>query len=158
VWHNPEPDDQAWSVMLAFQQMNQRLTEFPVANLLPMYWTNARLSEAEAIAIVDEAASFGPIRNPDKLARYLGLTYSVRTVCRIKTIGSIDVSKRARTLMRKRKDKRYRESKRRTAGMRPQSESLSATQPWKELGMSRATWYRRNKAGMRRETTLSAVT
>jgi hypothetical protein len=29
--------------------------------------------------------------------------------------------------------------------MRPQSESLSATEPWKELGMSRRTWYRKNK-------------
>jgi hypothetical protein len=158
VWHNPEADDQVWSVMLAFRQMNQRLTELPIANLLPGYWTDKSLSETEAIAIVDEAARFGPIRNPDKLARYLGLTYAARTVCRIKTIGSTDVSKRARTSLRKRKDKRYREARRRTAGMRPQSESLSATQPWRELGMGRATWYRRNKAGMRRETTLSAIT
>src|SRR5262249_46209107 len=33
-----------------------------------------------------------------------------------------------------------------------------ATQPWRELGMSRATWYRQNKARMRRETVSSAIT
>jgi len=47
--------------------------------------------------------------------------------------------------------------KRRALGMRPQSESLSATQPWRELGMSRAAWYRRNKARGDSETTLSAA-
>src|SRR4029450_6708904 len=36
-------------------------------------------------------------------------------------------------------------AKRRALGMRPQSESLSATEPWKELGMTRRTWYRKNK-------------
>jgi len=65
VWHNPEPDDQVYSVMLAFAEMNWPLTVLP---------------------------------------------------------------------------------------------TLSATQPWRKRGMSRATWYRQNKPGMRRETVLSAIT
>jgi len=156
VWHNPEPDDQVYSVMLAFAEMNWPLTVLPTGNTAP--WIERGLSEAEAIAIVDEAAEFGPIRNMDKLAKYLGLTYQQRTTCRVKTIGSIDVKKRARRVLRQRKDRLYRERKRRAAGMRPQSESLSATQPWRKRGMSRATWYRQNKPGMRRETVLSAIT
>jgi len=141
--------------MLAFAEMNWPLTVLPTGNTAP--WIERGLSEAEAIAIVDEAAEFGPIRNMDKLAKYLGLTYQQRTTCRVKTIGSIDVKKRARRVLRQRKDRLYRERKRRAAGMRPQSESLSATQPWRKRGMSRATWYRQNKPGMRRETVLSAV-
>src|SRR5262249_42859484 len=156
VWHNPEPDDQVYSVMLAFAEMNWPLAVLPTGNTAP--WIERGLSEAEAIAIVDEAAEFGPIRNMDKLAKYLGLTYQQRTTCRVKTIGSIDVKKRARRVLRQRKDRLYRERKRRAAGMRPQSESLSATQPWRKRGMSRATWYRQNKPGMRRETVLSAIT
>jgi len=144
AWHNPEAEDPVWSVMLAFQQMNRRLTAIPTGNDAP--WTEQRLSEAEAIAIVDEAAEFGPIWNPDKLAKYLGLTYQQRTICRIKTIGARDFSKKQRRRQRRHKDQMYQQRKRQAAGARPHSQSLSATQPWRELGMSRATWYRQNKA------------
>ena len=41
------------------------------------------------------------------------------------------------------------EKRRRAAGVRPRqvylAESLTAQQPWKEEGISRATWYRRRK-------------
>ena len=156
VWHNPEAEDQVWSVMLAFQQMNRRLTAVPTGD--GTLWTEEPLREAEAIAIIDEAAEFGPIWNADKLAKYLGLTYQQRTTCRIKTIGARDFSKKQRRRQRRHKDQIYQQRKREAAGARPHSQSLSATQPWRESGMSRATWYRQNKARMRRETVSSAIT
>src|SRR5262249_38385872 len=91
----------------------------------------------------------------DHLAKFLGVTYAQRQALGLTTIGSINVKKRARKMLRKRRDRLAKEAKRRALGMRPQSRSLSATKPWRELGMSRASWYRRNKARKKRETTLS---
>src|SRR5262249_53473590 len=155
VWHNPYATDQMRSVMLAFEQMNRRPTVIASGDFRP--WSRRRISEAEAIAIIDKAAEFGPIFGCDKLAKYLGLTYQQRTTLRIRTIGACDFSKGHRKRQRKHKDLMDKARRRCAAGMRPQSQSLSATQPWKELGISRTTWYRQNKAGMRGETVLSAI-
>jgi hypothetical protein len=139
VWHNPKAKDQIWSVMEAAKSMGGKITE------------------AEASAVTEEASIIRKCWSADNLARFLGLTYVQREKLGIQTIGSIDVKKRARKELRKRRDRLAKEAKRRVAGMRPQSESLSATKPWRELGMSRAAWYRRNKARRRGETTLSAA-
>jgi hypothetical protein len=123
---------------------------------LPMI--NAKpFSEAEARAIVDEALAVNPIFGCDRLAKFLGLSYQQRTLLGIKTIGACDLSRAQRRKQRRHKDRMAKWRKRRSAGMRLQSECLSATQPWKELGMSRASWYRRNKPGNGSETTLSAI-
>jgi hypothetical protein len=50
------------------------------------------------------------IRDADKLAKYLGLTYAIRTELGIRTIGSCDVSPRVR--------KRIQQQKRRKARLR----------------------------------------
>ena len=113
------------------------------------------ISEAEASAML---SSISPQRRKaDPLAKYLGLTYQQRTILGITTIGACDFSKAQRKKQRKHKDRITKERKRREAGMRPQSESLSATEPWTAEGMSRATWYRRNKARRKGETTLSTA-
>jgi len=113
------------------------------------------ITETEAIEIVDEAAGARKRLSADNLARFLGVTYEQRQALRLTTIGSTDVKKRARQELRKRKARLRKECKRRASGMRPQSESLSATKPWEKLGMSRRTWYRQNKAGSRDGTTLA---
>ena len=138
-WHNRKAKDPIWSLMEAAKRMGGRITE------------------AEASAITEEASITRRHRTADNLARFLGVTYAQRQALRIRTIGSVDVKKGARKILRQRKDRLYRERKRRAAGMRPQSESLSATEPWRALGMSRAAWYRRNKARRTGETTLSAI-
>jgi hypothetical protein len=139
VWHNPKAKDQVWSVMEAAKSMG------------------GKISEAEASAVTEEASITRKHLTADNLARFLGVTYAQRQALRLTTIGSVNVGKRARKEMRKRQDRLAKERKRRAAGMRPQSESLSATKPWGELGMSRAAWYRRNKARRKGETTLSAA-
>jgi hypothetical protein len=140
IWHNPKAKDQIWSVMEAAKSMGGNVTE------------------AEASAVTEHASIIRKCWSADNLARFLGLTYVQREKLGIKTIGSIDVKKRARKELRKRQDRLTKEAKRRVAGMRPQSESLSATKPWGQLGMSRAAWYRRNKRRNETgETTLSAA-
>src|SRR5262245_53693263 len=88
----------------------------------------------------------------------VGVTFQQRQALGLTTIGSIDVKKRARKELRKRRDRLYREQKRRAQGIRARAEyeanSLSARKPWEELKMSRRTWERhRNKA---RDASVSA--
>jgi hypothetical protein len=137
--HNPGARDQVWSLMQTARRMGGEITE------------------AEAIAIADEAAEIPHVWKADRLAKYLGVTYAQRLALGITTIGSIDVGKRARKELRKRQNRLAHERGRRAMGMRPQSESLSRTKPWEKEGMSRRTWYRRNKVTTgTRGTTLSA--
>jgi len=139
VWHNCNAKDQVWSVMECAKNIGRKITE------------------AEAFAITEEASITRKHLSADNLARFLGVTYDQRQALRLTTIGSVNVKKRARKEVRKRRDRIAKEQKRRALGMRPQSESLSATKPWEKLGMSRAAWYRRNKHRSSGETTLSAA-
>jgi hypothetical protein len=139
VWHNRKTKDQIWAVMEAAKRMGGAITE------------------AEASAITEEASICRKHLSADNLARFLGVTFTDRQTLRLTTIGSVNVGKRARREMRKRRDRLAKQAKRRAAGMRPHSESLSATKPWRKLGMSRAGWYRQNKAGRKRETVLSTA-
>jgi hypothetical protein len=91
----------------------------------------------------------------DNLARWLGLNYDQRQKLGITTIGSVDVVKRARKELRKRRWRLNAERRRRGRGMRPQSQSLSRLKPWETEGMSRRTWYRKNKARTGTGTTWS---
>jgi hypothetical protein len=139
-WYNSKARDPIWSLMEAAKRMGGKITE------------------AEASAIIEEASIIRKCWSADNLARFLGVTYAQRQALGLTTIGSINVGRRARKELRKRRDRLAKEAKRRAAGMRPQSESLSATQPWRALGMSRAVWYRRNKRrNVTGETTLSAA-
>ena len=136
VWHNRKAKDQIWSVMEAAKRMGGKITE------------------AEASSVTEEASICRKHLTADNLARVLGVTYAQRQHLRLTTIGSVNVKKRARKELRKRSCRLRKERMRRARGMRPQSQSLSATQPWKQLGMSRRTWERhRNRA---RDATLSA--
>jgi len=139
VWHNRKAKDQIWSVMEAAKRMGGKVTE------------------AEAAAITEEASITRKHLSADNLARFLGVTFEQRQALHLTTIGSINVQKAARKELRKVRARKALADKRRGLGMRPQSESLSRTQPWRELGMSRATWYRQNKRGTPRETTLSTA-
>src|SRR5262249_55320954 len=110
-----------------------------------------KITEAEASAVTEQASITRKHLSADNLARFLGVTYEQRQALGLTTIGSINVKKGARKELRKRRDRLAKERKRRASGVRPRAEyeasSLSATQPWKELGMSRRTGERhRNKA------------
>jgi hypothetical protein len=138
VWHNPKAKDQIWSVMNAARNMGREITE------------------AEAAAIIEEASITRKRLSADNLARFLGVTYEQRQQLGLTTVGSINVKRRARKELRKRENRIAHERHRRALGMRPQSQSLSRLKPWEAEGVSRRTWYRRNKARTGTGTILSA--
>jgi hypothetical protein len=133
IWHNPCVPDQIWAVMQCARKIGREITE------------------GDAAAVIDEAAITRKCWKADPLARFLGVTYLQRKAIDLRTIGSINVRKRARKELRKLADRRRAERKRRARGVRRRQEyleanSLSATKPWEKLGMSRRTWERhRNK-------------
>jgi hypothetical protein len=140
-WHNPSGEDPIWSIMEAAKRMGGKITE------------------AEASAITEEASITCKHLSADNLARFLDVKYAQRQALRLTTIGSVDVKKRARKELLKLRKRRALERKRRASGVRARTEyeahSLSRTQPWRALGMSRAAWYRRNKARRASETSVS---
>jgi hypothetical protein len=107
------------------------------------------MSPAAAREIIDEANSIPPCRKADPLAAWLGLTYADRQNLHIRTIGSVNVKKRARTVLRKRSKRLAEERRRRTRGVRSrvqyEGNSIAATRPWEKLNIGRRTWYRRQK-------------
>jgi len=154
LWHyQSAKDDPIWALIEAARVMwrpNRPISREEQARI-------PTITEAEAAAITEEASRTPKYLKADNLARFLGVTYEQRQALRLTTIGSINVGKRARKELRKLRARKALIAKRRAAGMRPQSESLSATKPWEKLGMSRAAWYRRNKPRSRGETTLSTA-
>ncbi|MFC5421049.1 hypothetical protein ACFPOB_15940 [Bosea eneae] len=98
-----------------------------------------------------ERNGFTLIRS-DVLARMLSVTAEERWLCRITTIGAIDETAQEREA-RARTDKNTRERERnrtkRAGKHKPRAvyldQSLSARKPWEVEGISRATWYRRQR-------------
>jgi hypothetical protein len=132
VWHNDKNvHDPVGALQLAAERMGGALTE--------------------AETILERADEMHQQRNADRLARFLRITYAQRQWLGITTIGSTDVSRRARALLRKHRDRRRKERKRRERGIRPLAQALSRTKPWAAEGVSRRTWYRK------RGTTASAA-
>lgn len=77
-----------------------------------------KISEAEASAVTEEASITRKHLTADNLARFLGVTYTQRQALRLTTIGSVNVKKRARKVLRKRRDRLNKERKRRANGTR----------------------------------------
>ncbi len=100
--------------------------------------------------VAKQAIQCPRIDNADTCAARLRLCYEERTLLRITTIGSYDADKpereRRRKLRKRERDRQRAAEKRLEQGAVPREKylanSLSKTQPWKELGMSRRTWER----------------
>jgi hypothetical protein len=84
--------------------------------------------------------------NPKTLGQRLNVTYAERERLRLWAIDPCDMTKAAMKLMRKRK-KRQRDKLRRQKQPRAEylAASLSQTKPWKQEGISRASWYRQQR-------------
>ncbi len=104
------------------------------------------ITEDEARDIIEEARSTSRPRTPDGWARALGLTYARRQRIGVTTIGSIDVTKRQRTHLRKLRERERHRQRRQALGATPRTQSLSALKPWAAEGISRRTWERRRRA------------
>jgi len=104
----------------------------------------------------EEAKSFitsviaKPLRwRADKLALRLNLYEHERDWLKISTIGAVDLDKSDRRERRREKARLRDQARRRRQGAKPrheyESESISQTQPWLVLCISRRTWYRQGK-------------
>jgi hypothetical protein len=127
-WHNTAAKDQKWSLMECARRLG---------------WKT--MQECDALELLERADGLRGQMKADALGRYLQVSYAARQELGIRTIGAYDVNKRTRTLLRKRKKRAAMAAKRRANGARPHSESLSATQPWRALNVSRSTWYERRR-------------
>jgi hypothetical protein len=90
----------------------------------------------------------------DDLGKILMVTDAERTRLRFTTIGACDVSKAERTRRRKQRNRRAQEARRRARGATPRAQYLQAAiarqQPWIAEGVSRRTWYRRQKSAFKK--------
>jgi hypothetical protein len=116
------------------------------------------LTLAERDKLIAEATLFARAWTADELAWRYKVTKEERTMIGLTTIGAIDQTKGQRTKRRKARDRARRAIERQRKGSIPRNvyEATSAEQlrPWVAEGISRATWYRRQ----RRETGLSRDT
>lgn len=111
--------------------------------------------DAQLQQAVSEAIERPYLDKADRLAQLLGLTYDRRQRLSVRTIGACDADKaeRARlaTIRKRERDRARRAAERRAAGAKAReewlAESKTRTQPWREAGVSKRTWYRRQAAG-----------
>jgi hypothetical protein len=137
-----------WRWLVAWVWHNDQNVRDPIGALkLAVGRMGGSITEAEADATLERAEAMRQQRAADRLARFLGVTYVQRQQLGLTTIGSIDVGRRSRTVLRKRKNRLHNERKRRARGASPRAEyeanSLTRTKPWEAEGMSRRTWYRK---------------
>ncbi len=107
---------------------------------------------ADARGLVNEALTKPRTWRADRLAWRLGLTAADRAALRITTIGAIDASKQQRADSRKEASRLRKEQARRAAGAMPRVEYLAGQaatpKPWIALGISRRTWFRRQRVAL----------
>jgi hypothetical protein len=118
--------------------------------------------DAEISYAVTRALTHPRLDKADALGNRLQLKFADRAFLRIKTIGACDVTKAERKKLRKARNReqvRLRAARKRAErGAVPREDwltnSKSRTQPWKQQGISRATYYRglRKAAVGERET------
>lgn len=102
-------------------------------------------SEAERDELVHRALLTPRVHRNTTLGLIIGLVDAEREACKAWGIWPIDLSRAEAKLRKRERSKEQKSEKRRAAGARPQSESLSATKPWDAEGISRSTWYDRQK-------------
>jgi hypothetical protein len=114
------------------------------------------MAPGEAAVLIERAIAKPTRYRADTLARRLNLHLAERTLLNVTTIGAVDKPKKQRDAERKERNRLAKEKRRRARGAKPRaiycSSSKSRTKPWITAGMSRATWYRRQ-----RETADAAV-
>jgi hypothetical protein len=85
----------------------------------------------------------------DVLARQLGLDYATRMRLRITTIGAIDCGKAKRAALRRKRNNAAKRASRARDGAASHATSAARTKPWRALGMSRTSYYRKGLNGTR---------
>jgi hypothetical protein len=99
----------------------------------------------EAAGIIQPAASSPRKWTAAALGEELGLTEADRHRLGIRTIGAIDITPEQRRQAKRLRDRQRQRRHRRAKGMKARTESITAAKPWAALGISRGTWYRRQR-------------
>ena len=109
----------------------------------------AWMPPGEAAGLIESAIAKPTRYRADTLARRLNLRLAERERLNITTIGAVDRPKAQRIAERKERNRLAKEKRRRARGAKPRavycSSSAARTKPWIAAGMSRATWYRRQR-------------
>ena len=103
------------------------------------------MKPAEAELFVKSILSTRSRLTADRLAQRLGLTMDDRMRLRIGTIGAIDCDRASREKARRARSRTASKKRRAAAGATARERSRTRTKPWNDMGVSRATWYRRRK-------------
>lgn len=97
--------------------------------------------------MIKEAVASPKRWRADRLGWKLRLRQAERDALGIRTIGAFDQGRIARATERRAKNRAAKEAKRRAAGAQPRDQYLASQRatprPWIELGISRATYFRR---------------
>jgi len=104
------------------------------------------MGQQEAIQLIDDI-NRTPIRrrkpNGKVLGERLQVTNAQREQLKLWTIAACDMSEEEAQEWRKAKNRERSRRRRQLRGAKPQASSTSRAKPWLDLGMSRASWYRR---------------
>jgi hypothetical protein len=151
-----------YTILVKLTQRGRPIMDDELANRVQRWFEAqcAAIFTRDEIDIAAEQAKRRDTRlaSADKMARMTGLTWEDRQHFGIRTIAAADKTECERTVLSKeRKRDRDREQKRRERGSISRAEYLETCaserrEPWKALGMTRATYYRRQ-----RETRLSQI-
>jgi hypothetical protein len=106
------------------------------------------MAEAERQSLIEEALESPRFWGAEELAHDLQLTDKRRTELKIKSIGSIDMTKRQRNKRRKAKNTEQHRAADRAKGVKPREQYLAEhttnrDKPWEAEGISRRTHFRR---------------
>jgi hypothetical protein len=108
------------------------------------------LVDGERVNFLNAAlCSTPPAFTADEIAIQLNVTLETRQALGLTTIGAVDCDKEERQARRKALGRLRKARRRRKTGCKMRAEylatSLSEKQPWLAEGISRRTWYRRQK-------------
>ncbi len=146
------PDDDAGrdDVLIVAHHLAQYADGHPGKRITQ--WVRLRapwMKVVELDALIAEAITRPKRWRADKLAWRLRLTAADRTALRITTIGAIDANKAQRIVRRRARDRKRKMLNRRASGAQARTEyerqSVERLRPWTMLGISRRTWYRRQR-------------
>lgn len=107
------------------------------------------LARHRVVEMVDESeAREWRFATHDQVARLLNVVLTERSNLGLRTIGAIDRTKAQRAKDRKAQNAKHQRAKRTLNGATPRSKSKAAMKPWEADGVSRSTFYARQKAAM----------
>jgi hypothetical protein len=161
---NREYSDRYGSVLLPDDDSGRDDIEFMLHHLAPgddparriERWLDLRapwFTGMERVTMVERVLANPRKFNRDTAAKRIGLIAERRIRLNIRTIAAIDQTKAEREAASKARKREAKRQQRRAQGIKPRAEYEAASvghgKPWIADGISRASWYRRQRATRR---------